>query len=764
METRGRLPAEQSVPPVLACSSAGVSLCDARSFLAFAMYLAFACALFGRTLFGHFSTNYIGVGPDPGLHIWFLVWWPHAIANGLNPVLTHAIWAPSGFNLAWQTSIPLASMLASPLTLTIGPIAAYNTLCLLALPAAGWSAFLLCRYLSRDYWASVMGGYIFGFSAFEVGHLLFGDISLLLVFPVPLAVYFALRRIAGEMTERRFAVMLTVLLVAQILLSLELFATMTMFGAFTILLGWSFATHDQRKRLLQLLKPIALSYIVASTLASPLLYYFFFVDFTSTPIWPPSFFSADLLNFFVPTQSNELGRLPFLTNISRTFSGGSIGESGAYLSLPLMVIVVFYARQRWCERLCRLLVEFLIIVCALSLGPVLHIAGRIIPSYLPWELFTRLPVVDDVLVVRFSMYAFLDLALIASLWLSSANTRQSLRLAFVVLVVIFTLPNLSASFWVRMADTPSFFRTGVYRHYLLKGETVLILPYGDDGNCMLWQAQTDMYFSMPQGMAPPVRLYERRRWPIVSAFLRRSYTPEASEQLKAFLAAHHVDSVVITDDHFRTWRSLFSTLGVSPIRVADVWLYKLHPDGEHDWQRGLLEMRARFDRQRLSTLISAANEYLLKGGNLASISTAKVVDFKLISPSLLFGPAVVSFEPTLSGNSMSNTEPWLAYGLWLSPWPSDRVSVGEFAWYPAVAPLIEKLRGIASKICFPYPSRLAANATPPESQADGFLLMTFTRDQLARATELLKVSATPAAKKPSPEDTSATPPAPSIRE
>ena len=117
------------------------------------------------------------------------------------------------------------------------------------------------------------------------------------------------------------------------------------------------------------------------------------------------------------------------------------------------------------------------------------------------------------------MYAFLDLALIVSLWLTSADTRQSCRIAFVALVLIFTLPNLSSPFWVRMMDTPSFFRTDVYRHYLLKGDTVLILPYGDNGNSMLWQAQTNMYFSMPQGMAPPVRLYERRRWPIVSSFL-----------------------------------------------------------------------------------------------------------------------------------------------------------------------------------------------------------------------------------------------------
>jgi len=153
-------------------------------------------------------------------------------------------------------------------------------------------------------------------------------------------------------------------------------------------------------------------------------------------------------------------------------------------------------------------------------------------------------------------------------------------------------------------------------------------------------------------------------------------------------------------------------------------------------------MRARFDRQRFSTQISPANEYLLKGEDLKSITTVRALDFKFISPSLLIGPAAVSFEPSLSGSSLSDTGPWLAYGLWLSPWSVDRVSVGEFAWYPAVAPLIERLRGVASEIYFPYPNRLDRNAVISESQADGFLLATFSREQLARAADLLNTPRT----------------------
>ena len=705
---------------------------DLRSLSAFTIYLALSLLFFGRALLGHFSAYHIGAGPDPGWAIWCLVWWPHAIVNGLNLFVTHAIWAPSGFNLTWQTSIPLASAVASPLSATLGPVAAFNILCLLSTPLDAWCAFIFCRYLSRSYWASLLGGYIFGFSAFFLGHQIFGDLVFLVVFSVPLAVYFATRLIAREMTERRCAVVLTALLVMQFLLSLEIVATMTICAAISLLLGWSFAKSDLRQRLITLLKPIAYSYGLSMIIVSPYLYYFFASGFTREPLWSSSL-SADLLNFFIPTRTNELGRFPFFEAASLRF--GSIAESGAYLSLPLLMIVVLYARRHWREPLGRLLVDFLIIVSIFSLGPVLHIAGREIPSYLPWQFFERLPIVNDILVVRFSMYAFFDLAIIASLWFASTDTSQSFRLGFAALVVFFTLPNLSGVFWATTVDTPLFFRSNAYSHYLSKGETALILPYGDNGNDMLWQAQTDMYFSMPQGMAAPVfRMNERGRWPIVNAFFEDSYVPDSSEQLKAFLAAHHVDSVIVADDEIRAWHPLLSTLGVPPIRVGGISLYRLSQKEMHDWERESLEMSTRFEIERLYTLVAVGEKYLSNGGDLRSLNVVKARDFNLIPQNSLFGPKV-RFSSNLARNPQLITDPRFAYGVWLSSWSGDRVAVGEYVWYPK--PLIAKLRGVASEIYFPFPNRLSSDTPLPDTQTYGFLMMIFDREELGRAAQLL---------------------------
>src|ERR1700704_1421174 len=55
--------------------------------------------------------QYIGVLDDPQIPIWSFAWWPHAIAHGLNPFVTRAVWAPHGVNLAWVNSMPPLALL-----------------------------------------------------------------------------------------------------------------------------------------------------------------------------------------------------------------------------------------------------------------------------------------------------------------------------------------------------------------------------------------------------------------------------------------------------------------------------------------------------------------------------------------------------------------------------------------------------------------------------------------------------------------------------
>ncbi len=73
--------------------------------------------------------------------------------------------------------MPPLALLATPLTLTAGPVISFNVLASLALPLSAWAAFVLCRRLTAKFWAGLAGGAVFGFSAFETYHSAFGHLN-----------------------------------------------------------------------------------------------------------------------------------------------------------------------------------------------------------------------------------------------------------------------------------------------------------------------------------------------------------------------------------------------------------------------------------------------------------------------------------------------------------------------------------------------------------------------------------------------------------
>src|SRR5436853_3033886 len=60
-----------------------------------AAYVAVSFLYFGRPV-AHPGRLLIGQGPDPGIFVWSLAWWPHALLHGQNPIYTNAIFAPDG--------------------------------------------------------------------------------------------------------------------------------------------------------------------------------------------------------------------------------------------------------------------------------------------------------------------------------------------------------------------------------------------------------------------------------------------------------------------------------------------------------------------------------------------------------------------------------------------------------------------------------------------------------------------------------------------
>ena len=102
------------------------------------LYFALAALFFARGLDGRWSTAYIGKGVDPPQLMWLMAWWPHALAHGLNPLFTDAIWAPArsqpGLGTSHAAGKPDRSRADA---LTVGPVRPTISLCVLAARARG---------------------------------------------------------------------------------------------------------------------------------------------------------------------------------------------------------------------------------------------------------------------------------------------------------------------------------------------------------------------------------------------------------------------------------------------------------------------------------------------------------------------------------------------------------------------------------------------------------------------------------------------------
>jgi hypothetical protein len=263
------------VPPAQAVSVEQFSVCDITSLIAFGLYAVLSILFLGRALIFDYSGSYVGRGPDPSAFIWSIAWWRYSISHRLNPFLTRVIFEPNGINLAWVTTVPLASLLVWPITAASGPVVAYNCLALLAPAMAAWATFILCRHLTKSFWPPLLAGYIFGFSSYFLAQTVGGHLNLILVFPVPISLYLVARWFDRMIESRTMAILTGLTLAAQFLLSPEIFATMTMFAAVALFLALSATMGAIRRRIVKMIRVLACAYGLALLIASPYLYYLF---------------------------------------------------------------------------------------------------------------------------------------------------------------------------------------------------------------------------------------------------------------------------------------------------------------------------------------------------------------------------------------------------------------------------------------------------------------------------------------------------------
>lgn len=459
-----------------------------------------------QSYFGH------GFG-DPAQMTWFLDWIPYAIRHGMDIFHTNYLDYPLGVDLANGTSVPLLGILAAPITLTLGPVAAFNILLRLAFASSAASMFLVLRNWSRTS-VAFAGGLLYAFGPYMIDQ---GQNHLNLVFvPIPPVIVWCLYELlfVRRRSPVKLGILLGVLCGAQALINPEL---LVMLGV-VVLIGLAGLASFSPRHLPDWFGPLVRALLPAVLIFAALTGYLLWAMFLAPEhlvgsVYPSldlQYFRADLLEPVVPTDNLFIAPLA-LAVIAYHFAGGNFTENAGYLSISFVVLFAIFAVRWRKDRIVLYGAVLSLIAFVLSLGSRLTFQNQ--PSHfpLPEALLIHLPLWGSIVPARFSylvaLFSVITIAVGAERFFDyvKAHNEVQLRarlanlgvvaLMLVSAVLLFPLVPAHTQKMAWASDIPATLKA------IPVGSVVLTYPFTLDPwtETMSWQAADQMRFRIIGG-------------------------------------------------------------------------------------------------------------------------------------------------------------------------------------------------------------------------------------------------------------------------
>jgi hypothetical protein len=528
--------------------------------------------------------------PDQIEEVWWLSWPAFALPHGHNVLSAQWQNYPVGENFGANGSMLALGIFFMPITKLFGPIVSWNIAVRLALAASASSMCFVLRRWTTWWPAAFVGGLLYGFSTYVIHYS--SDLMLLAFVPLPPVIFLLLHEILVRQHWRpgRTGALLGGLCVLQFFISSEILASTIVMGAIAVAVYLFVSRHHLVGRLHYAMTAFAYTLGVGFLLlVFPVFYTLAGPQSIKGGLGSPTAstrYASDLLGAIVPSiqwlTTNGLTalattRFPFATAL--------------YLGVPLIVVLtafaVFFRKRR--EILFAGIMA--LIAYVLSLGSALRVDGHETPIRLPFLLFEHLPLVQNFVQVRFSLFTALFTAAMFSIgfeelwqrlrrsrtpsWLSPRwrtprwrmVTATGLSAAIAAVVAIPLVPhNTQPS---SKTDIPSFF-TSTAVDGIPQGGVVLAYPYPDfSGSSLFYQPTHDImldqavagmrfkliggygWFPSPTGLhgtvSPTVLKPKSVQTMFDSAFYGRAPLPKAHvvPDLRVFLRNFDVQSVVV---------------------------------------------------------------------------------------------------------------------------------------------------------------------------------------------------------------------------
>ncbi len=490
--------------------------------LAFVVYLLVALFAYRHT---GLSSGLPGCAcGDQAQEVSFIAWPTYALEHARNPFYTSWVNYPVGVNLAVNTTALLLGILAIPVVLAFGPVVAFNLLLVLGFALSALAMCLVLRRWVRWWPAAFVGGLLYGFSPYMIGQ---GWGHLFLVFvPIPPLILLALDEIVVRQSSSslRYGLLLGLLAAAQYYISDEVLALTGIVAVIGVLLLAVTHWREALRRARHVIEAFAYAAVACGILvAYPVWYTYFGPAHINGP--PQSLaslatFPGDLVAGIAPTVSQLFGSA-HLKSIGDHLTGGDVTENGMYLGIPLIValgLIVGFCRR---VRTVVFFAVMLLVSYVLALGSRLHIDKHNTGIPMPYAILIHLPVIQNLLPVRFSLFVQLFAVLILAIgldrcyhWLranwasrhANAHARGrhrpwlavTLTAAFAAAALFPLVPKIPYS--AASTDIPTLFDSPAIDNIPV-GSVVLVYPYPFDprDQILLPQALSDMRFKIIGG-------------------------------------------------------------------------------------------------------------------------------------------------------------------------------------------------------------------------------------------------------------------------
>ena len=464
------------------------------------------------------STTTCGCG-DSALFLWFFAWPAHALTHGLDPFYSTAMSHPGGVNLLANTSELALGVVLAPVTWAFGPVASMNVALTLA-PALS----ALAMYVAVRRWvawppAAFAAGLLYGFSPLVLVSL--SDAHLMLGWAVvpPLVVACVDELLSGRRGPAGVGLVLGLLLVVQFFVGTEVLVLLGIAGALggLLLLGHGIA-HRADLAAVGRRVGVGLGTAVATAgilLAWPAWFALAGPAHTSGRVWPTLELGAEgtTLRAFVWPTPVSAGFTAFTHRV-----GGYQGPtlSGQYVGIGTVVVAVVGLVVWRRDRRLWFFGAMTAVSVVLSLG-----VSRTV--WLPWQLATGRPILQNIIPGRFVVVTYLSLAAVVGIVVDRTRTAVGRRIgsgpgtgtavrwapslaglavALVALVPVVDYLAPTVPMVTQPVRAPAWFTAVAPRLPAHRVLLVFPVPYQVIESAMAWQAVAGFPYAMVGGGGP----------------------------------------------------------------------------------------------------------------------------------------------------------------------------------------------------------------------------------------------------------------------